>query len=188
MTDRELLDRCIAGAPGAWEEFLLRFRPVLRRTAAATLQRALGSAAEDDVEAVVEAVLIAVVKDGSAALRAFAGRSSLAGYLRAVAAKNALNHLRSEKRKGWLRFRPLEASPEPVAAEPETASDPAQLAKLRQVFELLPPRDRLLLKLFHLDGTSYREIARLLGIPVNTVSPTLIRAREKLRVLMADSR
>lgn len=185
--EADLIARCARRAGGAWEEFLARYRVVIVRAAGATLARVLGSAPEDDVEAVVEAALLALLKDDCSALRAFGGRSSLEGYLRAITAKLALNHVRSERRKGWIRFRPLDAAPETPAPEPEE-EDVQQLAALRAALGKLPPRDRLLLKLFHLDGAGYKEIAALLGVSMNAVSPALIRARDKLRALLEPGR
>jgi RNA polymerase sigma factor (sigma-70 family) len=171
----------------AWNEFLARYRGVIEQSARATLLRAIGSAREDDVEAVVEATLLALVKDDHAALRSFSGRCSLGGYLQAITTKIALNHIRSERRKGWLRFRPLDAAADAPAAElPE--EDPQQLTLLRRAMAQLPSRDRLLLQLFHLDGATYKEIAPLLGMAFNAVSPALIRAREKLRALLPPGR
>lgn len=189
MDDRELLDRCLRRVAGSWEEFLARYRGVIERAATATLSRVLGSAGDDDVQAIVEVVLVGLVKDDHAALRAFAGRSSLAGYLRAIASKLALNHVRGERRKGWLRFRPLEDAPEPAAAGPGRAEDdPSRMAALMRALAGLAPRDRLVIKLFHIDGAGYKEIASLLGVSVNAVSPMLIRARGKLRALLEKER
>jgi RNA polymerase sigma factor (sigma-70 family) len=98
-----------------------------------------------------------------------------------------LNHVRSERRKGWLRFRPLDAAPDSPAPEPSEA-DPERLAALRAALGQLPPRDRLILKLFYLDGAGYREIASLLGLSMNAVSPALIRARDRLRALLEPGR
>jgi RNA polymerase sigma-70 factor (ECF subfamily) len=186
--ETDLLARCIRGIPSAWEEFLARYRAVLERAARATLLRVIGAVREDDLEAVVEATLLGIVKDGFAALRAFAGRSSLEGYLQAITTKVALNHLRSERRKGWLRFRPLEAAADVPAAEPTATVDPQRLAALQKALEQLPPRDQLILKLFHLDGAGYKEIAALLGLSLNAVSPALIRARQKIHALLKGDR
>jgi RNA polymerase sigma-70 factor (ECF subfamily) len=185
--DVDLLARCAGRASGAWEEFLARYRGVMEHAARATLQRVIGSVPEDDLEAVVESTLLGLVKDDHASLRSFSGRSSLAGYLQAITAKVALNHLRSERRKGWLRFRPLDAASDAPAGEPPEG-DPELLASLRRAMEKLAPRDRLILKLFHLDGAGYREIASLLGVSMNAVSPALIRARDRLRALMERDR
>src|SRR6185295_4865353 len=156
--EADLLARCLRRSSGAWEEFLAQYRGVLERSARATLLRAMGSAPDDDIEAEVEATLLALVKEDQAALRAFSGRSSLGGYLQAIASKIALNHIRGERRKGWLRFRPLDADTDAPAPTLDEA-DPQRMAGLRRGLQELPPRDRLILKLFHLDGASYREIA-----------------------------
>ena len=182
-----LLDRCVRRLPSAWEDFLSRYRDVLERAARATLLRVVGSVRDDDVEAVVEGTLLAIVKDDFAALRSFAGRSSLAGYLQAIATKVGLNHLRTERRKGWLRFRPLDAATD-APAEVPVEEDPERTAALRRALEQLPPRDQLILKLFHLDGAGYKEIAALMGLSLNAVSPALIRARQKIRALMGEGR
>jgi RNA polymerase sigma-70 factor (ECF subfamily) len=186
--ESDLLARCVQRIPSAWEEFLARYRAVLERAARSTLLRAIGAVREDDLEAVVEATLLGIVKDDFASLRSFAGRSSLEGYLQAITTKVALNHLRTERRKGWLRFRPLDAAADVPAAEPQTTVDPQQLAALQKALEQLPPRDQLILKLFHLDGAGYKEIAALLGLSLNAVSPALIRARQKIHALLKGDR
>jgi len=187
--ESELLHRCVRRLPSAWEEFLSRYRDVLERAARATLLRVVGSVRDDDVEAVVEATLLAIVKDEFAALKSFAGRSSLAGYLQAITTKIGLNHLRTERRKGWLRFRPLDAAADAPAEEPTIIEeDPQRLAALQRALEQLPPRDRLILKLFHLDGAGYKEIAGLMGLSMNAVSPALIRARQRIRALLGEAR
>jgi RNA polymerase sigma-70 factor, ECF subfamily len=186
--EADLLARCVRGVPSAWEEFLARYRDVLERAARATLLRVIGSVREDDLEAIVETTLLGIVKDDFATLRSFAGRSSLSGYLQAVTTKVALNHVRGERRKGWLRFRPLDAAADAPAADPPAAEDPQRMAALQRALEELPARDQLILKLFHLDGAGYKEIASLLGLSPNAVSPALIRARQKLRALLERDR
>jgi len=182
--EAELLARCLAGGPDAWEDFLARYRGVLERAAQATLRRVVGTVRQDDLDAVIEATLLSLVQANYAPLRSFQGRSSLAGYLQAITTRIALNHLRTERRKGWLRFRPLDSVAETPGADPSEPEDPGRLAELRRALEQLPPRDRLILKLFHLDGAGYKEIAALLGLSLNAVSPALIRARQKIRALL----
>jgi len=58
----------------------------------------------------------------------------------------------------------------------------------QRALEQLPPRDRLILKLFHLDGAGYKEIAGLMGLSMNAVSPALIRARQRIRALLGEAR
>ena len=49
----------------------------------------------------------------------------------------------------------------------------------------LPPRYRLPLTLFHLDGLSHSKVAEALGVPVSTVRSLVTRARQKLQPMLA---
>ena len=42
-------------------------------------------------------------------------------------------------------------------------------------------------RLYHIEGKTYREISTATGMPENSVGPTLSRAREKMRRGSADS-
>ena len=96
----------------------------------------------------------------------------------------------------WLRvFRPdLYRS---TGASEETAlwQEPAQLRRLEtielrervwQAVARLPPRYRLPLKLFHLDGLSHRKVAEELDIPESTVRSLVTRARRKLGAILKE--
>jgi RNA polymerase sigma-70 factor (ECF subfamily) len=52
--------------------------------------------------------------------------------------------------------------------------------------QVLPEERRRLLLLIALDGLSYRDVARLLGMPVGTVMSRLSRTRDALRRLMDE--
>ena len=45
----------------------------------------------------------------------------------------------------------------------------------------LPEREAKIVRMYHLEQKSYAEIAEILSIPVNTVGPTLSRARDVMR-------
>jgi len=45
----------------------------------------------------------------------------------------------------------------------------------------LPPKDADVVRAYHLEGRSYREISTKLGIPENSIGPTLTRARDRLK-------
>jgi DNA-directed RNA polymerase specialized sigma24 family protein len=50
----------------------------------------------------------------------------------------------------------------------------------------LPPRYRLPLTLFHLDGLSHSKVAEALGISVSTARSLVTRARQKLHPRLAS--
>jgi len=182
MDERELIARCIRGETRAWEHLVDRYGPAVADAARFTLRRVLGAAREEDVENVAQAVLLALCDKGFHRLKLFQGRSSLRTWLTSVTHRFSLNHIRTEKRKGSLKYAALDDSaelPERDAALLPGAADDRE--RLHAAIDKLPPRERLILKLFHFDGLSYKAIAGVLRLPVNAVSPLLLRAREALR-------
>ena len=57
-------------------------------------------------------------------------------------------------------------------------------AAVRAALDALPPRDRLVLSMFFIDGRSYQEIASLARLPMGTVATVISRSRLKLRELL----
>ena len=62
------------------------------------------------------------------------------------------------------------------------AIDASERARLASALESLPAEFREVLVLREIEDFSYREIARIVGVPVGTVMSRLARARERLRV------
>jgi RNA polymerase sigma factor (sigma-70 family) len=100
----------------------------------------------------------------------------------------------------WLRvFRPDLYRLSDISTELELSDQPAgnesALARLEAI-ELrqriwdavgrLPPKYRLPLTLFHLDGLSHSKVAEALSVPVSTVRSLVTRARQKLQPMLAS--
>ena len=56
--------------------------------------------------------------------------------------------------------------------------------EIDRMLKQLDEREAQLVRLYHLEGKSYREISQILGISENSVGPSLYRVREKLRQLV----
>jgi RNA polymerase sigma-70 factor (ECF subfamily) len=180
--DWRLIEACLAGTPGAWGLFLDRFGALLAHVAGRTASRrgAPWSAADRD-DAVAEIVL-ECLRDEAAALRKFAGRSSLATYLAVIARRVTVRRL-VHGREG-SRLPAGETPLEPVARDadlPERIDDREQVETL---LGHLDDEDARLVRLHHLEGRSYGEISRHTGLPLGSIGPALSRARAKLRSLM----
>ncbi|HEX4264444.1 MAG TPA: sigma-70 family RNA polymerase sigma factor [Verrucomicrobiae bacterium] len=81
----------------------------------------------------------------------------------------------------------LEDRPDERAVNPSVAADANfQLEQARQVLLKLPENLRSVFVLYEVNGLRYREIAVVLGIPINSVKVYLMRAREKLALLMTQ--
>jgi len=116
--------------------------------------------------------------------------ASAAGWLRTVTRNACLNHL-SRYRARWRFFSELEGgeqSDQGFADTLPSASSPVldferhdQRQQIEQALRGLPDHQRVPLVLFHLEGTSYQEIAALLGISLAKVKTDIHRGREALR-------
>ena len=185
MDDLDLVRACIARGTGAWDEIVERFGPAVHDAARFTLRRVLGSTQEEDVDNVVQGVFLGLCDKDFHRLRLFQGRSTLRTWLTSVTSRFALNYIRTEKRKGSLKFMRLDDSAADLQ-ERETlaALPPDERERLFRAMEQMPERDRLLLKLLYFDGLSYKSIAEMLAMPLNSISPVLLRAKESLRKLV----
>ena len=53
--------------------------------------------------------------------------------------------------------------------------------QIQRMLEGLPDREARIVQQYHIEGRSYREISSDLGVPENSIGPTLSRARERLK-------
>lgn len=185
--DRLLVERLVRGEATAWREFVeMHGRLVRSRVAdvACSFGRMDDDSAIDDATAEVFAALIG---NDAAALRAFAGRSSLGTYVAVIATRSAT--------RGFAR-RQMMAPPAhdlalARAACDQNMADPIselieaeQHQKLRQLLQRLPPKQRDVIALFHLQGKSYSQISQQLDMPIGSIGPTLRRAEARLKEWM----
>jgi RNA polymerase sigma-70 factor (ECF subfamily) len=157
----------------------------------ATAVRLLGSAAE--AEDVSQTVFMKAFQH----FHEIGGSEAAAGWLRTVTRHDCLNHL-SRYRRRWRFFSELThagaAEDEDFAASlvgnesPGAALEAADRQQhLEAALRRLPDAQRVPLVLFHFEGTSYQEIAQMLGVSLGKVKTDIHRAREALRkYLSAD--
>lgn len=181
MDERQLIDRCIRGEAGAWEVLVRDYGPAVYDAARFTLRRVLGSAQDEDIENVYQGVLLGLCDKDAHRLKLFQARSSFKTWVTSVTARFALNYVRTEKRKGSLRTLALDSSAAELPDRDLFGADLEDRERVHHALDKIPPREKLILKLFYYDGLSYKAVAEILRIPVNSVSPLLIRAKESLR-------
>jgi|SRR4051812_45204578 RNA polymerase sigma-70 factor (ECF subfamily) len=79
----------------------------------------------------------------------------------------------------------VEDWPDDLALDPSAAADSTfRLEQARRLLLKLPEGLRSVFILYEVNGLRYREIADVLGIPMNTVKVNLLRARERLSRLL----
>ena len=119
-------------------------------------------------------------------LHQFRGESSLASWIGRIATNVALRHL--EKKRIPLvddddgALMDAVPSDDDVLAELEAAQVNACLL---QAIENLPPLQRLVLTLYHLEEMQISDVAAISGLAEGTIKSHLHRSRAKLRVQLA---
>ena len=144
---------------------------------------------EDAEDAVQSAYLKAF-----AAIRSFAGRSSLSTWLTRIVTNNALAHARSARRRRSL----LEESEVPIlddyremlmrgsmSVSPEQAVARGQIRQIvADAINQLPAPFRTVFVLRQIEELEVGEVAERLGIPAATVKTRHLRARRRLQRLL----
>tara|TARA_R110002049_G_scaffold4601_6_gene32840 strand:+ start:12481 stop:13164 length:684 start_codon:yes stop_codon:yes gene_type:complete len=185
--DRLWVQQLVCGDGTAWTRFVQTHGRLVRSRVAdvaTSFGRAADEAAIDDATAEVFAALLS---NDAAALRAFAGRSSLATYVAVIATRSAT--------RGFARKRiptaNVDDSQLQQVGDSESRSDPLgsliddeQRRHVSDLLQELPQKQRDLVTMFHLQGKSYTEISDSLKIPIGSIGVTLRRAEEKLRQRM----
>ena len=177
--DLDLLRLCLDGDAAALGRFSFRFLRDLRPVVRNAFLRSIGAAPEPDVDNALQEIFLRLLEDSCRRLRTFEGRCPLALWLRSVAVRHVLTHVRDEKLRGRWGGGPVDELP--LAAPEEEPADPEEARRLRELVDALPPLPRAALKMFYFDGLDYRRISEALGVPVQTLGSVLTRARETLR-------
>jgi RNA polymerase sigma-70 factor len=185
LEDLALACACARGSEPAWDHFVGEFRPILLRIASRGQQ---ADRARDVADSIYSELYGLDERDGArrSLLDYFHGRSSLAGWLKAVVAQRLVDSARAAR-----RFEPL---PEDETSAPASPDSPAfELDPDRQRFlELvrhslaealagLEPRDKLRLSLYYAQEMTLAAVGRVLGESEATSSRKLERTRSGLR-------
>ena len=177
--DRNLLERCLARKPKAWEDFVDRFMGLVVHVTNHTAQSRSVRLTPEDREDLASEVLLTIVNDDFAVLRHFRGQASLATYLTVIARRVVVRSILERKVAARLTpaTSPLESGDGAAPVE-QRISDREQVARL---LEGLDGEEAEVVRMYHLQEKSYQEISAAVGMPENSVGPVLSRAREKMR-------
>jgi RNA polymerase sigma-70 factor (ECF subfamily) len=183
VEDLALACACAAGHDGAWDHFMIEYRPGLYRAADA-LDRTGG--ARELADALYAELYGLKERDGARAtlFRYYHGRSSLATWLRAVLTQRHIDHVRAGRRLAPLPEddTSMARGPQPLTANSDHQRFQTLMhAVLSAALAALAPRDRLRLGCYYAQGMTLAQIGRLLREHEGTVSRHLARTRRTIR-------
>ncbi len=169
-SDQSLLARVASGDQPAFESLFLRYQKRL-------LRFLLGMVRSEEI---AQELLCEMMVDVWRNAHTFQGRSRVSTWIFGIASNKAKTALR--------RRQPVEADPEVLERliDPTPGSADAMVQRelaeqVQAAIELLPPEHRQVVELTFMHGFSYREIAEIVGCPVNTVKTRMFHAKRRLR-------
>lgn len=179
--DRALLERCLARKPRAWEDFVDRFMGLVMHVVNHTAQTRSIRITPEDREDLVAQVFLGLVRDDMVVLRHFRGQSSLATYLTVVARRIVVHEIL--KRRPPARLSDSDALQKADAAAAANAEQrAANRDEIERLLGQLNDTEAQVVRMYHLEGRTYQEISARIGMPENSIGPTLSRARQKMRL------
>lgn len=112
----------------------------------------------------------------------FNGTSQVSTWVFAIAYRKAMKALKRER--SWTQS--LVDHDEPAfAPSPETAFiDGESRSTVRRLVAGLSAEQRAVVELTYYNGCAYKEIAEIVGCPVNTVKTRMFHARQRLRAVL----
>jgi len=181
-----LVQRCSTGDGDAWRELMKKYGALVAHAVRSTFLRVLKQADASLVDDAIQAVWLALCADQCRRLKGFECKAALSTWLTVLSTRRALDYIRSEMRKGSMRHVHLDDENRDIVKElqaPETEEQFSldEVFVLYEAMEKLPEADKLILKMYYLDGLSYRSIAGVMQVAPNTVSSYILRARDRLK-------
>lgn len=183
-TDRDLIDRTLAGDGAAYGILVARFQRKIYRVAWAILR--------DDMEA--DTVTQDTFVQAYTSLSRFEGRSELETWLTRIAINRSRDSLRRRKFVSLFSSRDDEEETtmiEPVddRPDPERQILSSQLrVAIQRAERQLSSQQKLIFRLRHYENLSLEDIAGHLGLRAGTVRAHLFRAIHKVRKELASWR
>jgi RNA polymerase sigma-70 factor (ECF subfamily) len=175
--DRNLLERCLAKKPRAWEDFVDRFMGLVIHVINHTAHCRSVLLSTNDRDDLVAEVMLAIIDNDFAVLRQFRGKSSLATYLTVIARRVVVKKLMARFQATSLGTLANDTPDHNGNAEQRIADRD----EVDRMLQSLGGSEATIVRMYHLEGKSYQEISRATGMPTNSVGPMLTRIRTKLR-------
>lgn len=176
--DRNLLDRCLADQPRAWEDFVDRFMGLVMHVINHTAQCRSILLSAGDREDLAAEVMLTIIDNNYAVLRNFRGKSSLATYLTVIARRVVVRKMLANQSPTSLGAVADSAVADDTAGVEQRMTNQEEVERMLATLE---GPEAHVVRMYHLEGKTYQEISRITGMPTNSVGPMLSRIRTRLR-------
>jgi RNA polymerase sigma factor (sigma-70 family) len=194
LSDKALIDGCIAGQGAAREQFVRRFSRLVYSTIQGTIKSKGAWISEQDIEDLHNTVFVSFFDRRCRKLRQYEGRNgcSLASWVRMVTVRAVLDFLR---RRSDLLSRPEQLVPLDLLPEPEDGTQASpwvcivtkeQQAFIEKGLQGLSDRDQLMIRLHCLEERPLSQVAAILNVSETNIHSVKHRAIQRLKEAVAE--
>ncbi|MBV7472225.1 sigma-70 family RNA polymerase sigma factor [Pseudoxanthomonas sp. PXM05] len=179
QADRDLVEAVLAGRRGAFEQLVRTYQGLCWRIVDDIVRH------PDDTRELCQEVFLRIHRS----LHQYRGDSALKSWVAQVACSVALRHIERKRlpladiRDDEDGLAPAERVSDGFDLETATADEDMQ-AHLHAAIDALPPLQRMLLTLYHLEEMPIGDIARSTGLAEGTIKSHLFRSRKRLREIL----
>jgi RNA polymerase sigma-70 factor (ECF subfamily) len=165
----ELIERCKKGHAAAQRDLYRRYSPMMFAVAIRY------SNTRHDAEDIAQDAWVKVFRY----LKSFSEYNSFEGWLRRVVVNTAITHYRRQKKHNHhVDIDDVYATPQDLEAFKEVDYNKEEIEK---AINALPKGYATVFKMYVIEGFKHKEIAKTLGVDVNTSKSQLSRARKALQ-------
>lgn len=178
--DRQLINELLSGRPGAWSSFVDRYVVLISHVIRHTAHAHSLKLNDDDLDDLTADVFATLLERDMGAIRGFRGRASFATYLTVVVRRVVLRKLTQRRYMQALGHVQAHQASLKEAASDSVGREVDAKDEVDSLMQRLPEALKLPLRMFYLDGKTYEQISRKLGLPLNSIGPMLKRAKDVL--------
>jgi RNA polymerase sigma-70 factor (ECF subfamily) len=194
LSDAELVAAVLAREPAAWPTFFAKYERLVMSCIRKVLRRYSAHFNEEDVEDLVSATALNLVKDDYKKLRAFdpAKGYKLSSWVGLIATNSAHDALRRRApTETWTAVALDDTVPVQLESHAQLPSEQLEAAdesrELKDAIAQLSPSERLFMEYYYVQELEPELIAQLMSISINTVYSRKNKIREKLRNIVGRS-
>jgi RNA polymerase sigma factor (sigma-70 family) len=188
ISDRELVAGCINGDESTQELFVRNFSNLVYAAILGVVKANTASLSRHDIEDLHSTVFLKLFEHRCRKLGQYKGKNgcSLASWVRMIAVRTVLDHLR--RRKDAMarpdRLVNMEAAADLRSRAPSPLSRLAEAEQVRMMEKALcrlSERDQLMIRMHCLEGCSLNQMAQVLKVSANTIHSVKHRAVQRLK-------
>ena len=194
LSDEELVTAVLAREPAAWPTFFAKYERLVVSCIRKVMRRYGAPFNDEDIEDLVSATALNIVKDDYKKLRAFDPQKGykLSSWIGLIATNSAHDALRRRApTEMWSAAALDDTAPLKLESDAKLASESLEAEdrarELREAIAQLSPQERLFMEYYYVQELEPEVIARLMSISINTVYSRKNKIREKLRIIVSKN-